>query len=295
MDPTRREFGFGASVSTALVLLGSFCGAGAAAVDEPEPPVTGFVAELSGSWQRVGEPGEPLLLGTALPGGSSVRALSPEDPDSRIRIVLLDGHSVVLSCSILGACRTDLELPAATREPSSLSRRLLEAAKRLHTDPTRYVPIASRGGALREAIVGIERDGLDLRAAGVGVPVRRQTLYMRPAREIGNEPYATLRLTLDAESTLAAPASAVSPGLYEVTTELVHERADLPWPDSAWILAVLPQQKREFDRGLERAAGLWSEGKSAARDAERPLLRAYLAALWQEHENRKERLRTGTP
>jgi hypothetical protein len=174
-----------------------------------------------------------------------------------------------------------LWLPESTVQDKGLAERLLLAAKRFLGSPQgTFVSTSSRSIAssqLREAILGIEPQGIDL--GPMLAPARKDSyrlLFQKASRTNAGMDWGLVK-TVDVSWPPQIPVTGLTPGLYKV---LELDRRGEPTGSDAWVLLVTPDVYAKTFASFAAAQNLvegWS--KNFDREWSRSFARAYLAEI----------------
>ncbi len=237
------------------------CAGYAASVQAPSEQI-GVVRQAVGHWVRQGSPQQKLGPGDRVFGADTIRNRPSWTLSNRIVVLLHDGTRVLFACD--SPCMKPF-VPADSLPRSSLASRALSGVRRalmpavmqlLSEKKPGYSIGISRGEGgtrLREAVLALDKDGVDLAPAFHEMPRGPTTLCLRPV--------------LPGEATPAAARTVppgrvhpLDPGLYDVRAS---ERPGCGELDSsgapqsgAWVL-------------ISRRHGGYSEAAAAFDDVRR--------------------------
>ena len=243
----------------------------------------GFVLDIYGKWQLQGVPLKRLNMGDSLPAEGVIRALSPENRDHYITILLMDGRTQTHACNSPSGCSQPVQLPKTWhKQPKSFS--IVEAVKRLFSDqPCRYISIISRSNVLQNGVVELQAGKLDLRPVFQGM---RQGFYLvlfeayAEDDQEGGELPEPVKYEWNPERPLPLVAGNLKPGLYNV--ELLNPYTDVQEPlgINSWVIVTPPGEYAKTQKAFYEAVKLSQKwGKAVRPEAARAFLQAYLASL----------------
>jgi hypothetical protein len=237
----------------------------------------GFVLEATGKWQIAADGGAPqaLVAGQAIKAGHQVTASAS---DAHLTIVLLDGDRLV--CPKDPRCAAPLGGKQKESEKPGLTRRLVRAVAGLFSTPERYATTMSRGEELKESVLRLRGDKLDLADLFSSLPEGDYALVLEPI-EKGAAPDRDAAVKVAAAWNPKKPrpvvAAGLKPGLY---------RAALESGADAWVLVpddkeFTPQSKTFA--ALKKLVAGWTDVPARST---RSMLRAGLERLaFGETEN----------
>jgi hypothetical protein len=241
----------------------------------------GFVLNMRGNW--VLNSSQSLSPGSPLPAGGRVQVRNPRSGDY-IEIVNRGGQVIVNRSCESGGCGQAITLPTASRGVGS---RLLEAAMALvASDPVKFAVLLSRGGELREAVVKIAGEQVDLSAVLANKSRGTYLLRFEP-RSTGTPANAKPigPVSVDWEPNKLAPVtiSGLTPGLYVVQPLSNEDREPLEPGTESWVLFARPEK---FDKAFcdFREAVITTDqwGDATRQVSKRQFLRAALSQLETE-------------
>lgn len=260
-----------------LVLL--FCARGAHAQQ-----TFGYVLDVRGDWLLNGN--AKLSKGSSLGVGGVITAADPSDGGSYIVVADRGGNIFERrACANGGECASPIRLPSTARASQSYLARVMGAAMRLvASQPGKYAAFISRsgGGDLREAVVKLDAQRLDVRQVFENMPGDRYLVRFESlgqGRKAGAKP---LEVEFDWDSRKPAPLGAkdIGPGLYRVTVRevsLLAPEEGEPSGNEAWVLVARPRGYAKaapsFDAAL-KVTRQW--GEQVRQNSVRQFLRATL-------------------
>src|SRR5713226_600236 len=178
----------------------------------------GYVLDIRGEWILNGNSAARLSKGSALNVGGVITAANPADSGSYI--VVADRSGNIFEKRNCGAaeCTKPIRLPNSVGEERSLVSRLIGAAMALvSNEPAKYSSFVSRGADLREAVVKLSNEQLDLREVFKNMPSNRYLVRFeqiskdRPASSQTLKPFA---FGWDPRKPAPLVTHGVGPGLY---------------------------------------------------------------------------------
>jgi hypothetical protein len=238
--------------------------------------VVGFVRDVQGTWQLTTSDNAtlPVSRGQIVSAKGTLTAIDGERP----RIVIARAYGADLSsCSKNAAgeeCVKELSLPDVPA-PTPFVQRLWEAVGRFFSAPEgTFIVGLSRGGSLRDGIVPVNGETLEL-AHVVRLQAGTYQAELAPVdRAAANVGVRPLVVTQTPSTSRAAAPAGVITGLYTLTLVDTGE--------SAWVLVGPAKQVARaleaFDE-LDRATAEWSIDASERRGIRRALLQQYAQSI----------------
>ena len=259
----------------AAVLITVLWAAAAPQRGQPER-IVGFVRTIEGTWQlKTRDNATSVSRGEIVTAGATLVAIGGERP----RIVIARAYGADLSSCSKRAdaqeeCVKELALPDVPA-PTPFVRRLWEAVGRFFSAPEgTFIVGLSRGASLRDGIVPVNGDTLDL-AHVVRLPAGIYKTELAPVDPAAaNASVRSLLVTQTPSTSRAAAPAGVIAGLYTLTLVDTGE--------SAWVLlGPAKQVARALEAldELDRATAEWSIDASERRGIRRALLQEYAESI----------------
>jgi hypothetical protein len=241
----------------------------------------GYVKDIEGRWVLNGQ---PLKRGQALPARGRV-TFEPSDA-LRNFITIGDNNArpiIHRNCENAGECDTPIDLPdAGTDEPSFVSE-LVGTVMGIWYRSGKRGPAAvvSRGGMLKEAVLKLEGDTLDLRPAFANLPRKQYLLRFVPqshAREVPS--LRAVPFNWDPQGPGKLSVKGLAPGAYELQLLSPQEREKLEHGTEAWVLVTTAAHYERALCSYMQAVAITSQwGKDTRPGTVRDFHRTYLLHL----------------
>ncbi len=243
----------------------------------------GYVLDVRGDWTANGA---KLSKGSSLNVGSTIQASNPSDGSSYIVVADRNGNVVEKRTCGAGECNKAIQLPNSIGQERSIISRVLSAAMALvSNEPAKYASLVSRGADLREAVVKLNNDQLDLQDVFQNMKRDRYLVHFEPlGKNSGNA--ATKPLPFDWDPQKPSPLSAhgLAPGLYRVSISEVSllepEAGGEPSGNEAWVLVATPKnygKAAPMFADAQQMTKRW--GSDVKQSVTRSMLRASLDAI----------------
>ena len=245
-----------------------------------------YVLDVNGEWYLGTGANVNLKKGSALPGGTFIKARQPNDVTHFI--VIADRNGRIMEkryCRDRGACDRAIQLPAAIETQPSLAARLIDAVMGLWSgEPARYKTFASRGSAhgLQESVALLEDGHVDLKDMLAALGQGEYTIqFMVPADQPNLAAVGPLAVSWGGTGSASIAAGSLTPGLYQVQMLDAERQQPLEIGTEAWVLittpADYPMLSSQFNDGLKMARGWRADGLKPTTMTS--FLRAYLDYL----------------
>lgn len=238
----------------------------------------GFVVNLRGDWFLGSS--HKLKPGSPLPAGGTIQARELRGGEY-IEIANRSGQIMINKSCDGGGCERPIKLPATS---PSLASRLFEAAMEvLFNDPVRFAVMISRGGELREAVIKITGEQVDLSPVLANKSRGTYLLQFEP-RSAGTpanaKPIGPVSVDWVPDKLSPVPVKGLTPGLY-VVQPLSNEDGEPLEPGSeSWVLFTKPERFDQALREFREAVVLTDKWVGSARQSsKRQFLRAALGQL----------------
>ena len=269
-----RNSGFGSSpvlraAGAVLVLL--FC-AGAVRAQQ----TFGYVLEVRGDWLVNG--GAKLSKGGSVSVGAVITAADPSDGGSYIVISDRAGNIYRrLSCGN-GDCARPFSLPASAASGKSYLSRVVDGMMGIFYkgEPNQYRSVVSRGADLREAVLKLDAQKLDLGRVFENMPGDRYVVRFEKIEDGRRPAPKPVEVEYEWDSQRRPPlgAQGLRPGLYRVT---VREVRHLEEDNEAWVLVTSPKGYAKAAQSFDAAVNVTRRWEGKVReDSKRQFLRAAL-------------------
>jgi hypothetical protein len=222
----------------------------------PQPErIVGFVRAVEGTWEVRSPAGSVATVarGQTVPARSTLTAVTGDSP----RIVIARAYGPELSsCSPrqggTETCVRALTLPDAPA-PTPFVTRMWEAVAHFFSAPKgTFVETLSRGGSLRDGVVPVDRNKLDLGQVIRLPPGSYRVLISRPASFSGESTHEIAVTQTETACTGAAPAG-LAAGMYALTLSGTNESARILVGPSRRVGAAWKALQE-----LDRASAEWS-------------------------------------
>ena len=275
--------------ATAASLLLALCPASARAQRTDEPAQIGVLTAVNGNWIRGSSPGA-LGSGTRVFRSDTFRVRSAYTPYKYVTILYTDGRRVRFSCPRQGTCPP--VVPSDSLSNSSLLARAGRLTERVRSgvvelfarDARRYSQGITRSGGVvvREAVLALEADGIDLTFAISFLPPGRYAATLRRIPDAFGTVDTAAVTVLEwqaQEAGAAVPAPALAEGLYVLQIRSVESVEAA----SGWVLVL--RKGDAFDHASEEFAAALDLSRTwtaAGEDETRAFLRAVLDLLHRE-------------
>lgn len=238
----------------------------------------GFVVNMRGKW--ILDSSQELKPGSPLPAGGRVQVRDPKGGDY-IEIADRSGQIIITRSCDDGGCGQIIRLPASS---PGLAARLFGAAMALlNRDPVRFTVLLSRGGELREAVVKLAGEQVDLSAVLANKSRGPYLLRFEPksaGTPAGAKPIGPVSVDWDPNKLALVTVKGLTPGLYVVQPLNNEDREPLEPGTEAWVLFTTPEKFDTAFCDFREALGVTDQWGDAARQAsKRQFLRAALDQL----------------
>jgi hypothetical protein len=259
-----------------LFLLAAFAMATLVVVAKQQQ-VVAVVVNLRGEWYL--NSSRKLGPGSSLTAGGRIEARDPKSGDY-IEIADRSGRIIInRSCDSRG-CGGPIILPA---DSPSLASRLYGAAMALLAKAQpRFVVLISRGGELREAVVKIAGEQVDLSSVLANKGKGTYLVRFEPKGEgITNlDPIGPVVVEWDPSKLAVVTVKGLKPGLYQVQPLNNEDREPLEPGTEAWVLFARPDRFDQAFCEFREVSALTKEwGRSIRESSKRQFLRAALGQL----------------
>lgn len=241
----------------------------------------GFVLNVRGNW--ILNSTQTLKTGSPLPVSGRIQARDPKSGDY-IEIANRIGQVIInRSCNDRG-CGQPITLPA---DSPGLGSRLFGAAMALiANDPVRFAVLISRGGELRESVVKIVGEQVDLSAVFANKSRGSYLVRFEPksaGTPANAKPIGPISVDWDPNKLALVTVKGLTPGLYVAQPLSNEDREPLEPGTESWVLFARPEKFDEaFCEFHEAVVTTYQWGESAREDSKRQFLRAALSQLETE-------------
>jgi hypothetical protein len=244
----------------------------------------GYVLDIRGGWVLNRNAGAKLSKGSSLSVGSVITPSDPSDGGSFIVIADRGGNIFERrDCGNGGECARPIRLPAsASNSPSTVERIIAAATRLVEGDPGKYASFTSRGADLREAVLKLDAQRLDLAQVFRNMPGDRYFVRFEKMGKGQNAGAKPLELEFDWDSQKPAPlgAGGLAPGLYKVSVREVSLLAPEEGEASgneAWVLVATPKGYAKAAPSFDAALKMTKQwGDKVRQSSVRQFLRATL-------------------
>lgn len=243
----------------------------------------GYVLDVKGDWNS-NQTGK-VSKGAAVNVGSVISAGNPSDASSYIVIADHNGNIVERrNCANSGECSSAIRLPAAASSNQGVVSRLLGAAMALvSSEPAKYATFVSRGSDLKEAVIKLNEQKLDLSPVFKNMPADKYLVRFEKIDKDGSSAPALkpFPFTWDARKPEPLVARDLGPGLYRVSvlevSLLETDGGSEPSGNEAWVLVSTPTTYTKAAPSFDAALNVTKQwGTSVKQNAVRQFLRASL-------------------
>ena len=246
----------------------------------------GYVLDIRGEWLVNGS--AKLSKGSALNVDASITPANPSDANSYIVVADRTGNIFDRRNCGSGECAKPIKLPTTAVAEQSFVSRLMGAAMALvSSEPAKYSSFVSRGADLREAVVKLSANQVDLQEVfknmqGDKYLVRFEPIgKKKPAAAVATKPMA---FNWDPHKPAPLDAPGLKPGLYRVSVAevslLESEGGSEPSGNEAWVLVTTSEYYSKAVPSFVAAQNVTRQwGSDVKQTAVREFLRASLDFL----------------
>lgn len=246
----------------------------------------GYVLDIRGDWLVNGS--AKLSKGSALNVDVSITPANPSDTNSYIVVADRTGNIFDRRNCGSGECAKPIKLPTTAIAEQSFVSRLMGAAMALvSSEPAKYSSFVSRGADLREAVVKLSANQVDLQEVfknmqGDKYLVRFEPIgKKKPAAAVPTKPMA---FSWDPQKPAPLDAPGLKPGLYRVSVAevslLESEGGSEPTGNEAWVLVTTSEYYSKAVPSFVAAQNVTRQwGSNVKQTAVREFLRASLDFL----------------
>lgn len=249
----------------------------------------GYVLDVRGDWTING--GSKLAKGSALNVGSVITAGNPADGGSYIVVADRSGNIFDKRNCGAGECANPIRLPSTAVQEQSVVSRLISAAMALvSNEPAKYSSFVSRGADLREAVVQLNNDQMDLAEVFQNMQSDRYLVRYETISKNGPNTAHALKpfeFNWDSKKPVPLAARGLLPGLYRVSIAEVSllepEGSGDASGNEAWVLVATPKAYAKAAPMFTDAQNMTKRwGTNVKQTTVRGVLRASLDAITAE-------------
>ncbi len=243
----------------------------------------GYVLDVRGDWIVNGS--AKLSKGSGLNVGSVIAPANPADGHSYIVVADRSGGVFEKRNCGAGECGKPIRLPNSAASDQGFVTRLISAAMSLvSNEPAKYSSFVSRGSDLREAVVKLNTNQLDLNEVFKNMPGDRYLVRFEPINKNGQTSAHALKpmpFNWDPKKPVPLMAQGLGPGLYRVSIAEVNllepDAGSEPSGNEAWVLVTTPPRYVKAAPSFTAAQNVTKQwGPDVKQTAVREFLRASL-------------------